>query len=119
MKVVCQLQVNGDPVEVALDPATTLLEALRYELGLTGSKQGCDKGDCGACTVLIDGQPALSCLTLALMAQGRAVDTIEGLAPAPVIRAAQSIMPIASITGRCSHCHRYISSPKANGPSSA
>ncbi len=80
MKVVLPLTVNGDEIEVAVAPHWTLLEALRYELGLTGSKQGCDKGDCGACTVLIDGQPVLACLTLAARAQGHQVTTIEGLA---------------------------------------
>jgi aerobic-type carbon monoxide dehydrogenase small subunit (CoxS/CutS family) len=88
VKAICALDVNGEPVEVAVEPSTTLLEALRYTLGLTGSKQGCDKGDCGACTVLISGQPVLSCLTLALMAQRQPIVTIEGLAsldlpPAP------------------------------------
>ncbi len=76
----CRLQVNGDDRECAIAPATTLLEALRYSLGLTGSKQGCDKGDCGACTVLVDGVPALSCITLALACDGREVTTVEGLA---------------------------------------
>ncbi len=80
MKRVIPLQVNGEPCEVAVPPHWTLLEALRYELGLIGSKQGCDKGDCGACTVLIDGQPVLSCLTLAVAARGHEVVTIEGLA---------------------------------------
>lgn len=80
MKVICALEVNGDRHEIAIEPATTLLEALRYEIGLTGSKQGCDKGDCGACTVQLDGQPVLACLTLALAAQGRSVRTVEGLA---------------------------------------
>ena len=80
MKVVLPLIVNGDDYEVAVAPHWTLLEALRYELRLTGSKQGCDKGDCGACTVLLDGQPVLACLTLAMAARGRRVTTIEGLA---------------------------------------
>lgn len=80
MKVVLPLHVNGDDVEVAVPPHWTLLEALRYELDLTGSKQGCDKGDCGACTVLLDGEPVLSCLTLAVRARGAKVVTIEGLA---------------------------------------
>jgi aerobic-type carbon monoxide dehydrogenase small subunit (CoxS/CutS family) len=78
--VVCRLTVNGDARECAIDPGTTLLEALRYHLGLTGSKQGCDKGDCGACTVLVDGEPALSCITLALACEDRAITTVEGLA---------------------------------------
>ncbi len=79
-KRVIPLRVNGEDVEAAVPPHWTLLEALRYALGLTGSKQGCDKGDCGACTVLIDGAPALSCITLAVAARGHEVTTIEGLA---------------------------------------
>ena len=79
-KVVIPLHVNGDDVEVAVPPHWTLLEALRYELGLTGSKQGCDKGDCGACTVLLNGEAKLACLTLAVAARGQEIVTIEGLA---------------------------------------
>lgn len=74
-----QLQLNGEPQIVAVPAHWTLLEALRYGLGMTGSKQGCDKGDCGACTVLLNGQPVLSCLTLAAAVQGQAVETVEGL----------------------------------------
>ncbi len=73
------LTVNGVRRRVAAPPHWTLLEVLRYELGLTGSKQGCDKGDCGACTVLLDGRPVLACLTLAACAEGKAITTIEGL----------------------------------------
>jgi carbon-monoxide dehydrogenase small subunit len=81
--VVCRLRVNGDVRECAVTPSTTLLEALRYGLGLTGSKQGCDKGDCGACTVVVDGEPVLACISLALAYHdGPAVTTIEGLARA-------------------------------------
>lgn len=80
MKESIRLAVNGDAVEVSIEPQTTLLECLRYELGLTGSKQGCDKGDCGACTLLVDGRPTLSCITLARAAAGRSVTTVEGLA---------------------------------------
>lgn len=76
---VCELVVNGEHVSVAVAPHWTLLELLRYGLGLTGTKQGCDKGDCGACTVLIDGKPTLSCLVLALTVQGRDIRTVEGL----------------------------------------
>ncbi len=75
--------VNGDAVAPAVSPHTTLLEALREDLSLTGSKQGCDKGDCGACTVLLDGVPVLACLTLAVEVRGRRVTTIEGLAKGP------------------------------------
>src|SRR3954469_22512854 len=80
MKSLVRLRVNGEPVESAVPDPWTLLELLRYELKLTGSKQGCDKGDCGACTVLVDGRPQLSCIALACEAQGRKVTTIEGLA---------------------------------------
>jgi xanthine dehydrogenase YagT iron-sulfur-binding subunit len=75
-----QLQINGQPHSLALDPRTTLLDALREHLALTGSKKGCDHGQCGACTVLIDGRRINSCLTLAVMHDGQSVTTIEGLA---------------------------------------
>ncbi len=74
------LQVNGATHRLSLDPRTTLLDALRDHLGLTGAKPGCNQGACGACTVLLDGQRVNSCLTLAVAAQGRPVTTIEGLA---------------------------------------
>jgi len=80
--LVLKLSVNGDVRETAAPDHWTLLEVLRYSLGLTGTKQGCDKGDCGACTVLMDGKPWLSCLTLAATAEGREITTIEGLMPA-------------------------------------
>lgn len=73
------LDVNGAARTLRLDVRTTLLDALRDHLGLTGTKKGCDLGQCGACTVLIDGRPVVSCLTLAATQQGRAVTTIEGL----------------------------------------
>lgn len=76
---VLRMRVNGAPVEVAVQAHHTLLEVLRYQLDLIGSKQGCDKGDCGACTVQIDGRPQLACLTMALHAEGCAVTTVEGL----------------------------------------
>ena len=74
------LKVNGRDHQLALDVRTSLLDALREHLGLTGAKKGCDHGQCGACTVLLDGRRVLSCLTLAAAAQGRDVTTIEGLA---------------------------------------
>jgi carbon-monoxide dehydrogenase small subunit len=73
------LVVNGDLHRVGVPAHHTLLEALRYGLGLTGSKQGCDKGDCGACTVLLDGEPTLACLTPVQEAEGKAITTVEGL----------------------------------------
>ena len=74
------LEVNGRRHRLALDVRTSLLDALREHLGLTGAKKGCDHGQCGACTVLLDGRRVLSCLTLAASVQGRAITTIEGLA---------------------------------------
>ena len=73
-------QINGEARTLTLDPRTTLLDALREHLALTGSKKGCDHGQCGACTVLIDGRRINSCLTLAVMHDGQSVTTIEGLA---------------------------------------
>jgi xanthine dehydrogenase YagT iron-sulfur-binding subunit len=74
------LQVNGRAHTLTLDPRTTLLDALREHLGLTGTKKGCDQGQCGACTVIVNGQRINSCLTLAVMHAGDEVTTIEGLA---------------------------------------
>jgi carbon-monoxide dehydrogenase small subunit len=74
-------RVNGDAVEVLCDPEQTLLELLRDELGLTGTKEGCGTGDCGACSVLLDGTLVCACLVLAAEADGREVRTVEGLAP--------------------------------------
>ncbi|GGX85171.1 2Fe-2S iron-sulfur cluster-binding protein [Streptomyces minutiscleroticus] len=74
------LTVNGDKHELTVDHRTTLLDALRERLDLTGSKKGCDQGQCGACTVLIDGRRAVSCLQLAVAAEGREITTIEGMA---------------------------------------
>lgn len=72
--------VNGDPVEFVCEPGDTLLDALRGELQLTGSKEGCGSGDCGACTVMLDGEMVCSCLVFAPEAEGRRVNTIEGVA---------------------------------------
>jgi xanthine dehydrogenase YagT iron-sulfur-binding subunit len=78
-EMVIRLIVNGQPRELKLDPRTTVLDALREHLHLTGTKKGCDQGQCGACTVHIDGARVLSCLTLAVAAHGARIDTIEGL----------------------------------------
>ena len=80
MKIPLALTLNDDPVEVLVDDYKTLLEALREDLGLTGTKHGCELGECGACAVLVDGEPVLSCLLLAVESTGRRVTTIEGLA---------------------------------------
>jgi carbon-monoxide dehydrogenase small subunit len=81
MDHVLELQVNGERLRALVPQHHSLLEALRYAFRLTGSKQGCDKGDCGACTVLLDGIPVNSCITPAYEAFGRDVLTVEGLAP--------------------------------------
>jgi aerobic carbon-monoxide dehydrogenase small subunit len=80
MKTILQLVVNGESVEAAVEPNQTLLQFLREDLGLTGTKHGCGLGDCGACTVILDGRPVNACLVLAVQARGREVLTIEGLA---------------------------------------
>jgi carbon-monoxide dehydrogenase small subunit len=72
--------VNGDPAEFLADPRETLLDALRDQLGLTGTKEGCGTGDCGACSVIVDGVLVCSCLMLAAEAEGKTVETIEGMA---------------------------------------
>jgi xanthine dehydrogenase YagT iron-sulfur-binding subunit len=80
MPVDASLKINGREHRLAFDVRTSLLDLLREHVGLTGTKKGCDHGQCGACTVLLDGRRVLSCLTLAIVAQGRTVKTIEGLA---------------------------------------
>jgi len=102
--VVARLRVNGDVRECAVGPDTTLLEALRYRLGLTGSKQGCDKGDCGACTVVVDGRPVLACISLALAYDGGPeITTIEGVARDGVLHPVQDALDAAG-GAQCGFC---------------
>ena len=88
-KQILSCVVNGEAVEVLVQPYVTLLDALREDLGLTGPKEGCGTGDCGACTVHLDGQPVAACLMLAMQARGRAVRTIEGLGGADALHPLQ------------------------------
>ena len=89
-KVHIRLRVNGEEVEVAFAPYKTLLEVLREDLDLTGTKHGCELGECGACAVLVDGKPLLSCLKLAIECDGCAIETIEGLAEGPELHPLQA-----------------------------
>jgi carbon-monoxide dehydrogenase small subunit len=79
VKRLLTLNINGETFEMAVDPATYLVDVIRETVGLTGTKKGCGIGDCGACTVLIDGKPTLSCITLAVACSDKAITTIEGL----------------------------------------
>src|SRR5215469_16127316 len=80
MKLHVSTTVNGDQAEFLTDPGTTLLDALRDELGLTGSKEGCGSGDCGACSVIVNGNVVCSCLMLGCEAEGKTITTVEGVA---------------------------------------
>lgn len=84
---ILNLNVNGDEIDVMAKPSDTLLFTLRKQLGLTGAKPGCENGDCGACTVLIDGMPIKSCLMLTVEAIDKKIETVEGLKNAPVQKA--------------------------------
>jgi xanthine dehydrogenase YagT iron-sulfur-binding subunit len=97
------LNVNGTDHRLALDPRTTLLDALRDHLALTGSKKGCDQGQCGACTVHVDGRRVLGCLTLAASVQGRRVTTIEGLAHGETLHPMQAAF-IKHDAFQCGYC---------------
>jgi xanthine dehydrogenase YagT iron-sulfur-binding subunit len=108
------LIINSREHNVAVDVRTSLLDLLRKRLGLTGAKKGCDHGQCGACTVLVDGRRVLACLTLAVAAQGRNVTTIEGLANADELHWPSSIMMLFSAaTARLVRsCRRSVVSMK-------
>jgi len=79
MKQIIELKVNGNRYDVMVSPQDLLADVLRKKLGLTGTKKGCGEGDCGTCTVIVDGRPLLSCITLAMACQGKEIVTIEGL----------------------------------------
>ena len=98
-----KMRVNGEEAEVSFAPYKTLLEVLREELALTGTKHGCELGECGACAVLVDGEPVLSCLTLALECEGRAIETVEGLARGAALHPLQAAF--ADLGGaQCGYC---------------
>ena len=98
-----RLRVNGEPVEVAFAPHKTLLEVLREDLGLTGTKHGCELGECGCCAVLVDGKPVLSCLLLALAVEEHEVTTIEGLAPGAELHPLQEAFAELG-AAQCGYC---------------
>jgi len=102
-KVLATLAVNGEPHEVAFVPHKTLLEVLREDLGLTGTKHGCELGECGTCTVQVDGTPILSCLLLAVDAVGRDVRTVEGLADGPDLTVLQHCFADLG-AAQCGYC---------------
>jgi len=98
-----ELRVNGVPYQTRIEPHRTLLEVLREELFLTGAKEGCGLGDCGACTVIVDGKPTLACITLAIEVAGKEITTIEGLYRAGVLHPLQqAFMKYGAI--QCGFC---------------
>jgi aerobic-type carbon monoxide dehydrogenase small subunit (CoxS/CutS family) len=102
-RVHLRLDVNGENTPVSFAPYKTLLEVLREDLGLTGTKHGCELGECGACAVLIDGQPVLACLELAVQCEGRAIQTIEGVAKGTALHPLQAAF--ADLGGsQCGYC---------------
>jgi aerobic-type carbon monoxide dehydrogenase small subunit (CoxS/CutS family) len=104
VKGLLRLRVNGERHTVAAEPHHTLLEVLREELGLSGTKHGCELGECGACTVLIDGVPVLSCLTLPLeLAEDAEVTTVEGLARGPELHPLQ-VAFAEEAAAQCGYC---------------
>lgn len=102
-KVLIQLNINGEVMEVAVRPHQTLLDTLRDTLDLTGTKHGCDIGDCGTCTVQLDGIPTLSCLTLVMDAVGRRITTVEGIAKNGIPHALQVAFD-QQTAAQCGYC---------------
>ena len=97
------LAVNGESTEVSVAPYKTLLEVLREDLALTGTKHGCELGECGACAVLVDGEPQLSCLVLALECEGRAIETVEGMAAGSELHPLQAAFADLG-AAQCGYC---------------
>jgi aerobic-type carbon monoxide dehydrogenase small subunit (CoxS/CutS family) len=97
------LTINGEPAEVSFAPYKTLLEVLREDLGLTGTKHGCELGECGACAVLVDGEPRLSCLVLAVECAGKSIETVEGLANGPTLHPLQAAFADLG-AAQCGYC---------------
>ncbi len=103
MKRILSLTVNGGRHELAVDPRRTLLDLLREDLGLTGTKRGCGEGDCGACVVLLDGVPVNSCLVLGVEAEDREVTTVEGLATGASLHPVQqAFLEVGAV--QCGYC---------------
>jgi aerobic-type carbon monoxide dehydrogenase small subunit (CoxS/CutS family) len=102
-RTVVRLHLNGEQVELLLPVHKTLLEVLREDLGLTGTKHGCELGECGTCTVLVDGSPHLSCLVLPLQVEGRALTTIEGMAQGAVDHPLQTAFTEVA-AAQCGYC---------------
>jgi aerobic-type carbon monoxide dehydrogenase small subunit (CoxS/CutS family) len=96
-------ELNGEPVEVAFAPHKTLLEVLREDLGLTGTKHGCELGECGTCTVLVDGTPVLSCLVLGVACAARRVKTVEGMATGTTLHPLQAAFAEFG-AAQCGYC---------------
>jgi carbon-monoxide dehydrogenase small subunit len=103
MKKIIELTINGNPYEVAVEPRRTLLEVLRDDLGLTGTKKGCSIGDCGACTVLVDNVATFSCITLAMQVEGCSIETVEGLAKNGSLNQLQQAFVVSGAI-QCGYC---------------
>ena len=102
-KATISFELNGEPTEVAFAPHKTLLEVLREDLGLTGTKHGCELGECGTCTVLLDGRPVLSCLVLGLACADRRVKTVEGMAQGGTLHPLQEAFAELG-AAQCGYC---------------
>ena len=102
-KVLARFIINGEPTDVAFSPHKTLLELLREDLGLTGTKHGCELGECGTCTLLVDGVPVLSCLALAVTHRDQRIDTVEGMAQASALHPLQAAFADLG-AAQCGYC---------------